>query len=220
MYITCATPSPIRLLLVDGEEIYRRGVIHSLAQDATINVVGQAGTVARADLLVGALQPDVVLLDSRLPDGSGVELCRRLRRSSPSTHWLFLTADGDGMTDAASAGAAGHLRKDVHRAELVQALFRAASGGSWNPARDDAHTVADAVTTLELLVVSLTDREAAVLRLITDGLTNRQIGAELFLSEKTVKNYVSGVLAKLGVQRRTQAAVLGADARELLLTGR
>ena len=220
MYIPCATPSPVRLLLVDGEEIYRRGVIHSLARDATINVVGQAGTVARADLLVGALQPDVVLLDSRLPDGSGVELCRRLRRSSPSTHWLFLTADGDGMTDAASAGAAGHLRKDVHRAELVQALLRAASGGSWNPARDDAHTVADAVTTLELLVASLTDREAAVLRLITDGLTNRQIGAELFLSEKTVKNYVSGVLAKLGVQRRTQAAVLGADARELLLTGR
>jgi two-component system response regulator DevR len=211
---TTSQTAPVRVLLVDAQEIYRRGIVRALAGDLAVDVVGQTGTVAQADQLVGSLRPDVVLLDSRLPDGSGVDLCRRSQQTAPSTHWLFLTADGDGLADAASAGAAGHLRKDVHPPELVRALVRAAAGGTWDAARDGV--AATAVSELTLLVASLTEREAAVLRLITDGLTNRQIGAVLFLSEKTVKNYVSGVLAKLGVQRRTQAAVLGADARELL----
>lgn len=211
-------PVPVRVLLVDPQEICRRGLACTLADDPAVAVVGQTGTVGRAQQLVELLRPDVVVLDSRLTDGSGVELCRRLGRTVPSTRCLFLTADGEGLADAAAAGAVGHLRKDVHRAELVGAIVRAASGGTWSPARDGV--LVTALTELELLVASLTDRESAVLRLITDGMTNRQIGGVLFLSEKTVKNYVSGVLAKLGVQRRTQAAVLGSDARELLAVGR
>jgi two-component system response regulator DevR len=211
------TTAPVRVLVVDGWEVYRRGVVQSLVHDDTVDVVGEAGTVAEADVLVRSLQPDVVLLDARLPDGSGVELCRRFQATAPATHWLFLTSDGVGMVGAADAGAIGHLSKDVHRVELVAAVLRAASGGSWDPVCGGVHTVAEVVTALEVAVASLTGRESAVLRLITEGMTNRQIGAELVLSEKTVKNYVSLVLSKLGVARRTQAAVLGADARQLLL---
>jgi two-component system response regulator DevR len=210
----------IRVFLLDDHEIVRRGISDLLTAVADIAVVGEAASVAEAMARIPAVRPDVAVLDARLPDGSGIDVCRDIRSSLPATACLILTSydDDDALFAAVMAGAAGYLLKEVRGSSIVEAIRQVAAGKS----------LLDPVVTGRLLerlragssaaptdarMASLTDREREVLALIADGMTNKQIGERLFLAEKTVKNYVSGLLAKLGMQRRTQAAVYGAQAR-------
>jgi len=208
---------PIRVFLLDDHEIVRRGIADLLHTEPDITVVGEAGTVAEALRIIPATQPHVAVLDTRLPDGSGIDVCRDIRSSAPDIRCLMLTSydDNDAIFAAVMAGAAGYLLKEIRGPSLIDAIRQVAAGKS----------LLDPAVTGRLLarlrdgapqdqrLASLTDREREVLGLISDGLTNREIGERLFLAEKTVKNYVSGLLAKLGMQRRTQAAVYGADVR-------
>jgi two-component system response regulator DevR len=210
-------PETIRVFLLDDHEIVRRGIADLLAGADGITVVGEAGTAAEALARIPASRPHVALLDGRLPDGSGVDVCRDIRSLVPQTRCLILTSydDDDALFAAVMAGAAGYLLKEIRGNSLVDAVRQVATGNS----------LLDPSMTERLLArlrdgepqdaqfASLTDREKDILNLITDGLTNRQIGERLFLAEKTVKNYVSGLLAKLGMQRRTQAAVFGSEIR-------
>jgi two-component system response regulator DevR len=210
-------PETIRVFLLDDHEIVRRGIADLLAGADGITVVGEAGTAAEALARIPASRPHVALLDGRLPDGSGVDVCRDIRSLVPQTRCLILTSndDDDALFAAVMAGAAGYLLKEIRGNSLVDAVRQVAAGNS----------LLDPSMTEPLLArlrdgepqdaqfASLTDREKDILNLITDGLTNRQIGERLFLAEKTVKNYVSGLLAKLGMQRRTQAAVFGSEIR-------
>ncbi len=215
--LTAATRETIGVFLLDDHEMVRRGIADLLAEEEGITVVGEAATAAEAVRRIPAAQPDVALLDARLPDGSGIDVCRDLRASAPAVRCLILTSydDDDAIFAAVMAGAAGYLLKEIRGTSLVDAIRQVAAGKS----------LLDPAVTERLLtrlregepsdprLASLTDREREVLNLIADGLTNREIGSALFLSEKTVKNYVSGLFAKLGMQRRTQAAVYGADLR-------
>ncbi len=208
----------VTVVLVDDHEIVRRGVRDLLSTDPGIEVVGEAGTVAEALLVVPALKPDVAVLDVRLPDGDGVTLCRELRATMPDLRVLMLTsfADDDALYDAILAGAAGYVLKRIQGDELLDAVREVGRGGSLL----DPSVTAQVLDRLrhppreDVRLASLTDQERRVLDLISDGLTNREIAAEMFLAEKTVKNYVSSVFAKLGMQRRAQAAVYGAAVRE------
>lgn len=203
----------VRVFLVDDHEVVRRGVADLLESEPGVRVVGEAGTAREALARVPALAPDVVVLDVRLPDGDGVTVCRELRSRMPDLACLMLTsfADDEALYDAILAGAAGYVLKQVRGTDLVQAVLTVAAGGSMldpraaarvmERLRTDAHHAPDPLT-------GLTDQERRILALIGHGLTNRQIGAELFLAEKTVKNYVSSIFAKLGLERRAQAAVL------------
>jgi two-component system response regulator DevR len=199
-----------RVVLVDDHEIVRRG-LKELLQDEGFDVVGEAGNATDALIRVRALRPDVAILDARLPDGSGIDVCRDVRSADPSIACLILTSydDDDALFAAIMAGAAGYVLKQVHGTDLVDAIRRVAAGQS---------LLDPAVTTrvLERLregprrdprLASLTDQERRVLDLVAEGLTNRQIGTRLGLAEKTVKNYVSSLLAKLGLASRTQAAI-------------
>jgi len=211
------SPEPIRVFLLDDHEVVRRGIADLLHAEAGIEIVGEAGTAAEAIRRIPASRPHVAILDARLPDGSGIDVCRDLRSSSPELHCLILTSydDDDAVFAAVMAGAAGYLLKEIRGNTLVDAVRQVAAGKS----------LLDPTVTGRLLsrlrdgapqdarLASLTGREREILDLISDGLTNRQIGERLFLAEKTVKNYVSGLLAKLGMQRRTQAAVFGAETR-------
>jgi DNA-binding NarL/FixJ family response regulator len=208
----------ITVVLVDDHEIVRRGVRDLLAGDPGIDVVGEAGTVADALALVPALRPDVAVLDVRLPDGDGVTLCRDLRSAMPELRVLMLTsfADDDALYDSILAGAAGYVLKRINGDELLDAVRTVGAGGSL---LDPAVTgqVLDRLRhppEKDTRLASLTEQERRVLDLVTDGLTNREIATEMFLAEKTVKNYVSSVFAKLGMQRRSQAAVYGAAVRD------
>jgi two-component system response regulator DevR len=215
--LTAATGETIGVFLLDDHEMVRRGIADLLTEEPGITVVGEAATAAEAVRRIPAAQPDVALLDARLPDGSGIDVCRDLRASAPAVRCLILTSydDDDAIFAAVMAGAAGYLLKEIRGTSLVDAIRQVAAGKS----------LLDPAVTERLLtrlregepsdprLASLTDREREVLNLIADGLTNREIGSALFLSEKTVKNYVSGLFAKLGMQRRTQAAVYGADLR-------
>ncbi|WP_121392577.1 response regulator [Actinokineospora cianjurensis] len=206
----------MRVFLVDDHEIVRRGVA-DLLDEPGIEVVGEAASVAEALVRVPAVKPDVAVLDVRLPDGTGVELCRDLRSTLPDLRCLMLTsfADDEALFDAIMAGASGFVLKQVLGTDLVAAVRTVADGGS----------LLDPRTTAALLdrirrertetdpLAQLTDQERAVFDLIGEGLTNREIGERMFLAEKTVKNYVSHLLAKLKMQRRTQAAVLAAELR-------
>jgi two-component system response regulator DevR len=208
----------VRVFLLDDHEIVRRGIADLLETEPDITVVGEAGTAAEALRRIPAVQPDVAVLDARLPDGSGIDVCRDIRSSQPSVRCLILTSydDEDAIFAAVMAGAAGYLLKQIRGTSLVDAIRQVAAGKS----------LLDPSVTERLLarlrdghprderLASLTDREREILYLIAEGLTNRQIGERLFLAEKTVKNYVSAQLAKLGLQRRTQAAVYGAQHRE------
>jgi two-component system response regulator DevR len=201
---------PIRIFLLDDHELVRRGLHELLSLEDDFEIVGEAATAQEALVRLPATKTDVAVLDVRLPDGSGVEVCRDIRSRFPDMHCLMLTsyADDEAMVDALLAGAAGYVLKDIRGADLVGAVRRVAAGESLldpkatervlnrlrsGPSGDDR-------------LQGLTGQERRILDLIGEGLTNRQIGERLHLAEKTVKNYVSSLLAKLGMERRTQAA--------------
>lgn len=207
----------ITVFLVDDHEVVRRGVAALFDAEDDIDVVGEAGTAEQALSRIPAVRPDVVVLDVRLPDASGVTVCRDVQSSWPETRCLMLTSfsDDEALYDAIMAGAAGYVLKQIHGADLVGAVRTVAAGGSLL-APDTAGRVlhqlgADSAEPDPL--AELTPKERQILDLIGEGFSNRQIGDRLYLAEKTVKNYVSGLLAKLDMKRRTQAAVLVAEMR-------
>ncbi len=205
---------PIRVYLLDDHELVRRGLHDLLSAESDVEIVGEAGTAASARAQIPALRPDVAVLDARLPDGSGIEVCRDVRALDPTIQALILTSydDEDALFAAILAGAAGFVLKQISGSGLVEGI-RAVAGGQ---------SLLDPAATARVMermrrgnprhrqLDLLSPQEQRVLSLITEGMTNRQIGADLGLAEKTIKNYVSSILAKLGLQRRTQAAVLGA----------
>ena len=207
----------ITVFLLDDHEVVRRGVADVLESDPDITVIGEAKNAAEALARVPALRPDVAVLDVRLPDGDGVSVCRSLRSELPDLKVIMLTSysDDEALFDAILAGASGYLLKQILGQDLVSGVRTVAAGGS----------LLDATATTAVLermrrateptgpLASLSDQERTVLALIGEGLTNRQIGERMFLAEKTVKNYVSHLLAKLGLERRTQAAVLETELR-------
>jgi DNA-binding NarL/FixJ family response regulator len=203
----------ISVFLLDDHEIVRRGIAQLLESEDDIEVVGEAGTAAQAMARIPAIRPDVAILDVRLPDGEGVSVCRDIRSTvSPAPACLMLTSylDDEALFGAIIAGAAGYLLKQVTGVDLVGAVRSVAAGGSLL----DPEATAVVLRRLRMgedpadpRYDSLSPQERRILRLIADGLTNRQIGADMFLAEKTVKNYVSSLLHKLGFARRTEAAV-------------
>jgi DNA-binding NarL/FixJ family response regulator len=202
--------APIRVFLLDDHEVVRRGVRDLLESEGDIEVVGEAGTAAEALARVPAVRPDVAVLDVRLPDGDGVSVCRDLRSKLPDLACLMLTsfADDEALFDAILAGAAGYVLKQVRGADILGAVRTVAAGGSLLDPAATARVMArmrEAATVTDPLA-GLSEQERRILALIGEGLTNRQIGERMFLAEKTVKNYVSNVLSKLGMERRTQAA--------------
>src|ERR671930_189604 len=207
----------VRIFLLDDHEVVRRGIAELLSAVPGFEIVGEAGTVEQALPRVLAAKPDVAVLDARLPDGSGIDVCRDIRSELPSTYCLILTSydDQDAVLAAVLAGASGYVLKEVRTSGLVDAIRQAALGRSLI----DPAVIAQVMSQVregsptDARLASLTEREREVLDLIADGLTNRQIGERLFLAEKTVKNYVSSLLGKLGMERRTQAAVYGAEVR-------
>lgn len=205
----------ISVFLLDDHEVVRRGVAALLSAEPDLEVVGEASTASQALARIPALRPDVAILDVRLPDGDGVSVCREIRSRLPEVACLMLTsfADDDALFDAVMAGAAGYVLKQIHGTDLVGAVRTVASGQSLLDPRSTARM-------LERLreqaskkdpLAALSDQERRILELIGEGLTNRQIGERMYLAEKTVKNYVSNLLAKLDMQRRTQAAALAAQ---------
>ena len=210
----------IKAFLLDDHEVVRRGVRELLEGESRgeIAVVGEAGTAEEALRRLPAVRPDVAILDVRLPDGNGVEVCREIRSRHPEIQCLMLTsfADDEALFDAIMAGAAGYVLKQVRGSDLVDSVRRVAAGQS----------LLDPTVTAKVLdrlrrgpeeepgVEQLTEQERRILDLLAEGLTNRQIGERLYLAEKTVKNYVSNLLMKLGMHRRTEAAVYAARMAE------
>ena len=204
----------VKVFLLDDHEIVRRGIRELLEIEPDIEVVGESGSAQEATRRIPALRPQVALLDARLPDGSGLDVCRDVRSVDPSIQGLILTSfnDEDALATAILAGAAGYLLKDIKGQDLVQAIRRVAAGEklidpavaqrvrrSWEEDRG-----------ADPRLRTLTPQERRILEHVAEGLTNRQIGEAMFLAEKTVKNYITAVLAKLGMERRTQAAVFAA----------
>ena len=202
----------IRVYLLDDHEVVRRGLTALLESQGDIEVVGESGSAAEATRRIPALRPDVAVLDARLPDGSGIDVCRDVRSVDPAIKALILTSfeDDEALFAAIMAGAAGYVLKQVRGTDLLDGVRRVSAGQS----------LLDPAVTQRVLerirsgpeqpseLARLTDQERRIFELIAEGLTNREIGARMFLAEKTVKNYVSSLLAKLGVERRTQAAIL------------
>jgi DNA-binding NarL/FixJ family response regulator len=200
----------IRVFLLDDHEIVRRGLADLIGLQADLEVVGEAGTAAEAMIRITASQPDVAVFDVRLPDGSGVEVCREVRSLFPNIHVLMLTSysDDEALFNAIMAGASGYVLKEIRGSDLVTAIRQVAAGNSLlDPSLTER--------VLERLrngnkehdeLAGLNEQEKTILNLIGEGMTNRQIGEQMHLAEKTIKNYVSGLLAKLGMERRTQAA--------------
>jgi two-component system, NarL family, response regulator DevR len=200
----------IRVFLLDDHEIVRRGLADLIALEDDLEVVGEAATAAEALARIPATRPDVAVLDVRLPDGSGVEVCREVRDAHSDVRCLMLTSysDDEALFNAILAGASGYVLKEIRGNDLVDAIRQVAAG----------HSLLDPAATQRVMdrlrqgdqederLESLTDQEHRILELIGEGLTNRQIGERMHLAEKTVKNYVSSLLAKLGMERRTQAA--------------
>lgn len=205
-----AAPPALRVFILDDHELVRLG-LQELLEGHGFSVVGSSGSAGEATRLIPALHPDVSVLDARLPDGTGIEVCRDVRSIDPTLRCLILTSydDEHALRSAVLAGAAGYVLKEIGGTDLLTAIKLAARGESLF----DAHLKRKIVEGLsepvpvDPRVASLTAQERRVLALIGQGMTNRQIGQELFLAEKTVKNYVSSLLAKLGFERRTQAAV-------------
>jgi DNA-binding NarL/FixJ family response regulator len=206
-----STDEPIRVFLLDDHEVVRRGLKDLLEADGDIVVVGESGLAQEAARRIPALRPHVAVLDGRLPDGSGIDVCREVRSAHPEIAALILTSydDDEALFSAIMAGAAGYVLKQIRGNDLVDAVRRVAAGQS----------LLDPAVTARVLdrlragpeddkaLAPLTDQERRILELIGEGLTNRQIAERMFLAEKTVKNYVSSMLGKLGMERRTQAAV-------------
>ena len=202
----------VRIFLLDDHEIVRRGIRDLLEAQEGLTVIGEAGTAGEALELIPTLLPDVAVLDARLPDGSGIEVCRDVRAAHPEVNVIILTSfdDDEALFSAIMAGAAGYALKQIRGNDLVDAVRRVADGQS----------LLDPAVTAQVLdrirnapapkdpLAELTAQERRILSLIGQGMTNRQIATEMYLAEKTVKNYVSPLLSKLGLQRRTQAAVL------------
>jgi len=208
---------PVRVFLLDDHEVVRRGVHDLLDSEPDLTVVGEAATAEQALARVPALRPDVAVLDMRLPDGDGVTVCRELRDRMPGLACLMLTSfdDEDALLDSIMAGAAGYVLKQISGTDLVAAVRTVAGGQSMlDPGattRLMARLRGDAAPQTPDFP-QLTARERDILALVGEGLTNRQIGQQLFLAEKTVKNHISRLLAKLGVERRVQAAVIATQA--------
>src|SRR5579875_209864 len=205
---------PVTVFLLDDHEVVRRGVRDLLEAEPDIRVTGEAGTAASALARIPAVRPDVAVLDVRLPDGNGVEVCREIRSRMPEVACLMLTSFGDdqALFDAIMAGAAGYVLKQIRGTDLVTAVRTVASGQSMLDPRA-------ASKVMERLrsqagrgdpLAGLSAQERTILELIGQGLTNRQIGQQMFLAEKTVKNYVSALFQRLGMERRTQAAAYAA----------
>ncbi|MEV0067960.1 MULTISPECIES: response regulator transcription factor [unclassified Amycolatopsis] len=207
----------LRVFLVDDHEVVRRGVAELLEDDDELTVVGQAISVSQALARIPALRPDVAVLDVRLPDGSGIELARELLSKLVGLKCLMLTSytDEQAMLDAVLAGASGYVIKDIKGLDLVSAVREVGAGKSLLDAHAAAALMAKLRDTAEKKgpLAQLSEQERSLLELIGEGLTNRQIAERMFLAEKTVKNYVSRLLTKLGMERRTQAAVLATELR-------
>ncbi|HEX7321817.1 MAG TPA: response regulator transcription factor [Mycobacterium sp.] len=201
----------IKVFLVDDHEVVRRGLIDLLGADPDLDVVGEAGSVAEAMARIPALKPDVAVLDVRLPDGNGIELCRELLSRMPELRCLILTSftSDEAMLDAVLAGASGFVVKDIKGMELARAVKDVGAGRSLLDNRAAAALMAKLRGAAQKPdpLSGLSDQERTLLGLLAEGLTNKQIADRMFLAEKTVKNYVSRLLAKLGMERRTQAAV-------------
>jgi two-component system response regulator DevR len=202
-----------RVFLVDDHEIVRRGIAELVDAERDLEVVGEAADVRQALARIAAVQPDVAVLDVRLPDGNGIDLCREIRSRHPQIACLILTAydDDEAVRSAVLAGASGYVVKDVRGQALLEDIRKVAAGKHLLPAAAGRRVVESLVATPADPGLSL--RERQVLEFIADGLTNRQIAERLDLAEKTVKNYVSGLLAKLGLESRTQAAVYRVTSR-------
>ena len=209
---------PITVFLVDDHEVVRRGVRDLLESSGDVTVVGEAGTVTEALQRVPAAAPDVAVLDVQLPDGTGIELCRELRSGRPELACLMLTSfpDDDALLDAVVAGASGYVLKQVRGSDLLDAVRRVADGQSLlDPVlRQRAAQRIRSGPEEDERLRHLTPQERRILDLLADGLTNRQIADEMYLAEKTIKNYVSNLLAKMGMSRRTEAAVYAARLAE------
>jgi DNA-binding NarL/FixJ family response regulator len=202
----------IRVYLLDDHEVVRTGLRELLEREGDIDVVGESGSAVDAEHRIPALRPNVAVLDARLPDGSGIDVCREIRSVDPTIQALILTSyeDDEALFAAIMAGAAGYVLKQIKGTDLVDAVRRVAAGQS----------LLDPAVTARVLerirrgpeqpdeLKGLTEQERRILALVAEGLTNREIAQRMFLSEKTIKNYVSSLLAKLGLERRTQAAVL------------
>ena len=205
---------PIAVFLLDDHEIVRRGVRDMLEAEGDIEVVGEAGTASSALARIPAVRPDVAVLDVRLPDGDGVTVCREIRSQMPEVACLMLTsfADDDALMDAVMAGAAGYVLKQIRGTDLVGAVRTVATGQSMLDPRAASQLMARLrnQSAKQDPLAGLTPQERRILELIGEGLTNRQIGEKMFLAEKTVKNYISALFAKLGMERRTQAAAYAA----------
>ena len=205
-------PQQISVYLLDDHEVVRQGLRALLEGAGDITVVGESGSALEATHRIPALRPQVAVLDARLPDGSGIEVCRAVRAVDPTINALILTSydDDEALFSSIMAGASGYVLKEIRGTDLVQAVRHVAAGGSLiDPsltARVLERVRSGPSTAPEL--AELTEQELKLLAHIAEGLTNRQIGEKMFLAEKTVKNYVSSILAKLGLERRTQAAVL------------
>ncbi|MFW5415262.1 response regulator transcription factor [Nocardiopsis sp. CNT-189] len=212
-----AATQPIKVFLVDDHEVVRRGVSALLEGEPDMKVVGEAGTAEQALARIPAASPDVAVLDVRLPGGSGVSVCREIRSARPEISCLMLTsyADDEALFEAVLAGAAGYVLKQIHGADLVGAVRTVASGGSLLDPGSTGRVMERLRSTPAEPdpLAELSPQERQILDLIGEGLTNRQIGERLYLAEKTVKNYVSSLLSKLDLKRRTQAAVLVAELR-------
>lgn len=207
----------IRVFLVDDHDVVRRGLRELLQAQPDIEVVGESGSALQAMRRIPALRPDVAVVDMRLPDGSGVEVCRSIRSVDPRIRALILTSydDEEALFSAIMAGASGYFLKEVRALELVEAVRRIAAGQSLLDPAVTAQVldrVRQSVPVVEG-VPGLTEQEGRILALIADGLSNREISVSMYLAEKTVKNYVSSILAKLGLERRTQAAVYEVERR-------
>ena len=215
-----ATPNPVlRLLVVDDHEVVRQGLVALLGRREGFQVDAEAGTVAEAIEAARRFQPDIVVMDVRLPDGSGVEACREIRSEFPSTRVVMLTSypDEEAVLSAIVAGASGYLLKQVRARDLITALETVGKGGSLlDPAVTEKvleriRRIATGGQSDEL--AALTAQERRILLLVAEGKTNKEIASEIFLSDKTVKNYVSSILSKLNLERRAQAAAFVAKHR-------
>ena len=207
--------APVRLFLLDDHEIVRRGLVDLLSGESDFAVVGESGVASGAAAAILASGATVAILDGRLPDGSGIDVCRDVKSADPGIRCLILTSfdDDEAVLAAVLAGADGYLLKEVRATSLVDAI-RSVAGGAKLLDPSVTERVLDRVRspgTSASPLGALTPRETEILALIAEGMSNREIAGALFLAEKTVKNNVSGILSKLGMQRRTQAAVLGAE---------